>query len=562
MLSVDRGDPGIAEGVAPTLPMGLPLAAIAPATIPMGIPVGDRAAAAPSPPPAPAHAPAPAPATAPFPVAMAAPPGVPAPRRPDPLRLPRRRRPVALVAVLSLLGAGGAALATDPGRFGRLLGPSAAVPGVELSSAQARRAAIGALVQRLDSALEIGDGAALASAVDPAAPALVAQWRALPARAKAVGITGLSLTLPPTALADRGGAAASPSGSAAGYSEVVTVPVNLLYTLKGWDRSPVTSVLALRFGRQGKIWRVLADAATPGSTVPAAGPVEPWVRGSVGLARRSHVLVMGDPGRRSDNERLASSLEKAVSSVRSIVPTQRWNGRVVAYASTDAAIVASWFGTHAASEGHRASDDPAAFAAEVRTLSGQGVLPDAGGEAAPVAARLAVTPFLLQRTDARAQAVLRHEVTHVALALEGTGDVPTWLVEGTAEFTAYRVLRGGKVSGVTALDRRGLPGPIWQQLRRNTWKPTLITDGADFYQGTNAKVASAYTDSWLTCLYIAAHYGEASLFRLYSAAAAAPPGQDPAVTEKAVLRSVLKTDRATLTRAVTEYARTLRSNFT
>ncbi len=556
MLCVDRGDPGIAEGVAPTLPMGLPLAAIAPATMPMGIPITDRAVVA-----AP-EAPSPPDTLAPFPVAAPVARGVPTPRRPDPSRPPRRRRPVTLVAILSLLGAGGAALATDPGRFGRLLGPSVSAPGVEVSSAQARRAAIGALVQRLDSALESGDGAALASVVDPAAPALVAQWRSLPARAKALGATGLSLTMPPGALTDGGLAAASPGGTAPGYSEVVTVPVNLLYTLKGWDRSPVTSVLALRFGRQGKVWRVLADAAAPVATVPAASPVEPWVRGSVGLARRTHVLVMGDPGPRSDNERLASSLEKAVSSVRSIVPTQRWNGRVVAYASTEPAIVASWFGTHAATEGHRASDDPAAFAAEVRTLAGQGVLPDAGGEAAPVAARLAVTPFLLQRTDARAQAVLRHEVTHVALALEGTGDVPTWLVEGTAEFTAYRVLRGGTVSGVIALDRRGLPGPIWQQLRRNTWKPTLITEGADFYKGTNAEVATAYTDSWLTCLYIAAHYGEASLFRLYSAAAAAPPGQHPAVTEKAVLRSVLKTDRARLTRAVTEYARTLRSNFT
>ena len=75
-------------------------------------------------------------------------------------------------------------------------------------------------------------------------------------------------------------------------------------------------------------------------------------------------------------------------------------------------------------------------------------------------------------------------------------------------------------------------------------------------------MAAAYTDSWLTCLYIAAHYGEDYLFRLYRAAAAAPPGQDPAVTEAAVLRSVLTTDRATLIRGASAYARTLRSNFT
>jgi hypothetical protein len=347
-----------------------------------------------------------------------------------------------------------------------------------------------------------------------------------------------------------------------GYAETATAAVAMTYTLSPWDRVPVTTVLGLTFARRDARWLLVDDDAA--SALPLGGPYEPWLVGDVGVARRAHVLVVGDPGRSADNERLAGLLEKAVASVRATVPAGRWNGRVVAYASSDARFVASWFGTRADTGSRSSGKEPATFAAEVRTLPSNAVaLPT--DTVTPATARLAVTPYLLSRGDDRARAVLRHEITHVALALEGQGAIPTWLVEGTAEYAAYRALisrsPGARVNGVAALDQRGLPTATWQQLRRGSWKPVLQQTSSTFYTGSTKQVADAYTAAWLTCLYVASHYGEAALFALYSAAAGRPVGEDAATVEQTVLRQVLKTDKASLLRGTTAYARSLRRSF-
>lgn len=53
--------------------------------------------------------------------------------------------------------------------------------------------------------------------------------------------------------------------------------------------------------------------------------------------------------------------------------------------------------------------------------------------------RVVIHPDLWGRTSAPGrQVVLTHEVTHVALGQGGWPHVPRWVVEGSAEFTAYR----------------------------------------------------------------------------------------------------------------------------
>lgn len=495
------------------------------------------------------------PPTAPWPVAAG-----------DTLRIehPPARRRLARWTGAGLavtLGLGAAALAgpvTLPGTLDRFLGGGTASAS---SPASDTRGQVASLLTRLETALRTGDAAAIAALVDPANPALRERWTALPARARAVGATTLRLGLAPGQLP-----AVRTTGLTAGYDRMIEIPVQFGYTLAGWDRGPVTTVIALRLARSASTWRLVDDSGLA-AAVPSAGPLEPWVAGSVDVVITPTVMVIGDPGRHRDNQRLATTLVEAVRDVRSAVPVQGWNGKVVAYASTRPEIVASWFGGRAASEGRRAGADPAAFAAEVRTLAGQVPTTTRGGEAGPMAAdrpaasRMAVTPFLLSRTDARARAVLRHEVTHVALTLDGEGQVPAWLVEGTAEYVAYRSVENGHVSGLGALDRRGLPTATWTQLRKRVWKPQLVADSAAFYTGTNAQVARHYTDAWLTCLYIAARHGENTLFQLYRAAASAPAGASSATTEADALRAVLGMDQAELRRQAAAYARTLRTNF-
>lgn len=486
------------------------------------------------------------------------PPQLDVPARPTlPTAGRRRRRSMGLAGSVAAVVALGSLAVLAPSRVPGLNGLLGRGPAASAARPGDARIEITQLLSRMQTAVRAGDTAGIAALVDPADQALGARWAALPARVRTVGASAVQFSLLPGPLP-----AVRTDPAPARFDRYVDVPVQFGYTLAGWDRSPVATVLALRFGRVGSVWRLVGDSAAAPAARPitpsAATPMEPWVTTEVTVARTTHALVVGDPARRADNQRLAAELEQASRAVRAVLPSTRWNGQVVAYASTDPVIVASWFGGRAAREGRRAGNDPAAFAAEVRTLTGQGR--SGTTSSAPVAARLAVTPYLLTRRDSRSQAVLRHEITHVALALEGQGAVPAWLVEGAAEFIAYRQLVAGRVSAVAALDRRGLPAPTWQQLQKRVWRPVLVTQSTTFYTGTNSQVARNYTDAWLTCLYIAQHYGEARLFQLYAAAATSPE-QDPAVVEKAVLRSVLDVDQAELRRQVAAFARTLRTNF-
>jgi hypothetical protein len=233
-----------------------------------------------------------------------------------------------------------------------------------------------------------------------------------------------------------------------------------------------------------------------------------------------------------------------------------WNGRVVVYATTDRRFVDRQFGGRDARSSKITKE--AVFDAKVVMLYSTPMfdITDQPDEATP---RMVVTPFLLGRDNAQSRAVLRHELTHVAFAFEGGDSTPSWLVEGTAEYTGFRA-GGSSVDGVGALAQRGLPRQTWTELKRGTWKPLLVADPQDFYDGTSSRVGASYTTAWLTCLYIADHYGEQSLARLY-AASAAMQDDDPDTIERAILEKVLKTNRKALLRNVNSYSGRIRSRF-
>ncbi len=443
------------------------------------------------------------------------------------------------------------------------------------------------LLDRIGAALRDGDGPALAAMADPTDEALRARWGGLPARAGTVGAEALTLR----AVTARAGASrrgTAPAGTVAGaaatddtapillpapdrpgYDRTVQVPVEFGYHLSSWDAGPVSTRLVLQIGRRGQAWWLVDDVAVdtsavhpaPGSATAQPSPIEPWLRGEVDVVRRQRVMVIGEPERAAANAALADALEVATAAVTRVVSPASWTGSLVAYAPTDERVVASWFAQQAATDSHRTGSDPAAFAAEVRTLPG----PAGGPERA--AARLAVTPMLLAQADAgadldsRAVAVLRHEVTHVALALEGDREPPTWMVEGVAEYVAHRAVRDGHVDDVAALSARGLPAATWKALGERTWTPRLIADPEKFYSGTGDQVGAAYTDAWLTCLFIAAQGGEKALFGLYRDAAAQPAGVAVDVAETAALSTSLGTDRDRLIRQSAQYAGALRTRF-
>lgn len=122
--------------------------------------------------------------------------------------------------------------------------------------------------------------------------------------------------------------------------------------------------------------------------------------------------------------------------------------------------------------------------------------------------RVVLHPDAVPRlTDAGLQAVLTHEVSHLAM---DAGQAPWWLVEGMAEYTAHRasaldpvVIAGTGLDGV----RSGVLPTEW---------PTPVPE--DRWQG--------YTLAWLACHHLAQRHSERALMSTFTRIAA---GEEPDV---------------------------------
>jgi len=138
---------------------------------------------------------------------------------------------------------------------------------------------------------------------------------------------------------------------------------------------------------------------------------------------------------------------------------------------------------------------------------------------------------------------------------------PIWMVEGSAEYSGFRI-GGSHVNGVVTVARHGLPRSTAARMAAGTWKPKLVVDSRSFYGGSSDTVEDAYVDGWLACLYVADTHDDATLRRLYDVAAAQPAGADWSTVEASALRTVLHTDRAAFTEAVRQYGIGLRKQLT
>jgi hypothetical protein len=349
-----------------------------------------------------------------------------------------------------------------------------------------------------------------------------------------------------------------------GDEEAVVAVVQRRYWLKGWDAAPTSELVALTFARRDGRWTVVGDSDGAGA-LPQGSVPEPWALGDVAVVTTPHVLLVGDrvASRQAELKRLASRVEEAVGGVRSVWTSKTWNGKVVVYAVTDQRFVSPWFGEQAADGRRSEAGDAAEFDAEVVPMEAASM----DGSAVPHALagmRMVIAPTVLGYSTSQARAVIRHELTHLATLKLGE-EAPAWLTEGIAEYTAYRVTEtsggsSGKPDGVGALDRRGLPKPMWNALRRPAYRPELEAEHDAFYAGSGGEVSRRYTDGWLAALYIADTYGEARL-REFVAQASDASVKSVAERERAALADVLDTDKAAFVADVGTYARNLRKHF-
>ena len=447
--------------------------------------------------------------------------------------------PVALPAPRAAAGTGGTPSA----------GADAVPPGD-----QARDAAIDQLLSAMTTAYAAADEGGYLAAFDPAQAKVVARQRTRFRNLRAIGYDTVTFSWP-----DRHGwlpSSFTPPSEPGASAAAVTAGVVVTTRIGRTDPRPSVVVLPMTFAWRQNGWVVVADDDKV-ADLDLYTASEPWMLGPVYVVKKPHAVVVGEKKHKSDVDVLARQVETAVGEVRAVWKQKSWNGKVVVYATTDKRFVDVMFGGRDAKSNRTTKE--AVFDAKVEMtytnpLFDLSALPEDG------VPRMVVTPFLLKRHDAQATAVLRHELTHVAFAYEGGDNVPTWLVEGIAEYTGFRT-GGASVDGVGALARRGLPRSTWTELKRGTWKPALVADPGSFYSGTSKHVADTYTTGWLTCLYIADTYGEQSLAKLYARAEALGPDTDPETVEAKILKQVLKTNRKALMKGTTSYSRRIRSRF-
>jgi hypothetical protein len=140
--------------------------------------------------------------------------------------------------------------------------------------------------------------------------------------------------------------------------------------------------------------------------------------------------------------------------------------------------------------------------------------------------------------------VLEHEITHLATRGFTGPRTPIWLVEGLADWVAYRD------SGLPA---QQVADQLHAALGTGHW-PGRLPGTADF-KGESPRLALAYEEAWSACRLIAERAGPAGLLGLYRTVGTA---EDPAAALDGQLRALL---HASTTQFATQWRHSVQAEF-
>lgn len=352
-------------------------------------------------------------------------------------------------------------------------------------TAKVRAVAIRALLATRSHAILTHDRAAFLATIDPRQPAFrAAQARWFDNLAHVPLATwrydvDTDTPRPPYAKLDR-------------YHAETYAPLTMTlhYQLAGFDRRPTNLDQHPTFVRRGIGWYLgslsdFADAGSPSS-------VDLWDFGPVTVMRGRYTLVLGHPGSEPLMRMLVAESDAAVPRVTAVWGRD-WPQRVVVLvpsSQTELAKVVHDTGN---------LDQIAAVAtAEVNTGPGR---PDAVGD------RVAVNPPNFRKLAAVGRrVVLTHEITHVATREASGEGVPTWLVEGFADYVGY---------AGTGVPVRAAAHELQTEVQAGKLPVHLPTDAE--FDGSNPRLPQVYEEAWLACRLVASRWGEAKLVRLYRA---------------------------------------------
>jgi hypothetical protein len=386
---------------------------------------------------------------------------------------------------------------------------------------KARADAVTALLARRARAVLARDRQAFLADLDPAATGFRRRQAALFDALRDVPIGSWQYDLDP----DREMDPRSPDVAYYG-AEVYLPEVRLRYALRDFDPEPTRLTQHLTFVERGDRW-YLGNDDDFGDSPSLRTARELWDFGPVDVVRTPRALVLGRAGRRALLAQIAKQADAAVPRVTAVWGGD-WDRKVVVLVPESQAELGTII-----SEGNDLSQIAAVAVAQ---LGGE------TGDYHPVGNRVIVNPPNFNRLSALGRrVVLQHEITHVATRSATGPGVPTWLVEGFADYLGY--LGTGVSVRVAARELRA-------EVRAGTTPARLPRD--EDFDGTNPRLAQMYEMSWLAARLVADRVGEARLVRFYRELGAAEPS-DEAV--RRVWKSVLGTTPESFTQAWQAYLR-------
>ena len=379
-----------------------------------------------------------------------------------------------------------------------------AVDAADLAAA-ARLRAVRTLLSARASALLRHDRAGWLAGVDPAATAFRTRQAALLTGIAAVPLSAWRYTIEP--------------GDEAGRTETAgawTVRVTLHYALRDADPAPTERPLVLTFVSRAGRWLAAADDRRgPDGATTWRGP---WEHGRLVVRVGAASLVLAHPHNARRLAEFVATADQVVPRVRATV-----GGRLPRRV---AVIVPDDEREMAALVGQKLVLGTIAAVAVADTV-------DTDRDRA-LGQRIVVNPANIDRLGQLGRrVVLEHEVTHLATRGFTGPQTPIWLVEGLADWVAYRD------SGLPA---HQIADQLHAALGAGHW-PGRLPGTADF-KGGSPRLALAYEEAWSACRLIADRAGPTGLVRLYRAVGTA---DDPAATLDAQLRALLHAATAQFT---------------
>ncbi|MEV6526306.1 hypothetical protein AB0M43_30640 [Longispora sp. NPDC051575] len=276
------------------------------------------------------------------------------------------------------------------------------------------------------------------------------------------------------------------------YRKIVYLPaVSTKFKIAGVDSVETATPYVPIFGRVGEQWMLVGEAK-PGDLDMAMPPgfgTQPWQQDPISVRVTANAVLVYSPADEDRAGGWSNLIEDSIREVKKFRP-DGWPGKVYAIAVRDKKLYDEYWGK---GKGDKFSAFATTRQDRIPSWSANPGTP--AEESGPL---VMMNPGSLEKGDSRIEAIMVHEVTHVAMQPVDKGFTPSWIVEGTAEFVESGMKTNMQIRPDWAKEHL-----VGKNLDELPWARTFYDD-----DGEN------YTLAWLACMMIADRYGKDKLLKL------------------------------------------------